>query len=260
MSVVTGQIVARPFTLRRQDTGVQSNADSLPTGTLVINGVNNGAAVTITNVSTGWYKFSVVMPTLAIGDQVEMVITATVNAVTDNGGVWSDMCDMALDASGNVTVGTIASAAVLSIWNALTSTLTTVGSVGKRIADNLDAQSSAIKAKTDLIATNSMDSPNEVTCQTNVSGLRTDYTTARAAKVDNLDATISGVPAAVQASTVDGGLTQLQVMRALIAVMFGKAVVSGTTVQYLRRDGSTVAMTITFDTSGNRTVSTTGTL
>jgi len=41
--------------------------------------------------------------------------------------------------SGQVTVGTLASAAIASIWNALTSGLTTAGSIGKLLVDNINA-------------------------------------------------------------------------------------------------------------------------
>lgn len=43
------------------------------------------------------------------------------------------------DSSGRVTVGAMAAAAVSNIWDALTSGITTVGSIGKLIKDNLDA-------------------------------------------------------------------------------------------------------------------------
>lgn len=47
-----------------------------------------------------------------------------------------------------------------------------------------DTNAAAIKAKTDLIATNAADSPNTATEQAAVAGLRTDYTTAKAAFLD----------------------------------------------------------------------------
>lgn len=88
----------------------------------------------------------------------------------------------------DVSVGAMAAAAVQAIWDALTSALTTVGSVGKRIADFLTGDAfarlgapagasiaadvaanqtsiAAVKTQTDKIGTNSADSPNEVTTQ-----------------------------------------------------------------------------------------------
>lgn len=63
------------------------------------------------------------------------------------------------------------------VWNSLTSGFTTAGSIGKKLADwvigttqtadvaTVITATTAIKAKTDLIATNSADSPNAVTAQ-----------------------------------------------------------------------------------------------
>lgn len=67
---------------------------------------------------------------------------------------------------GDKTGYALSSAGVQAIWDALTTALTTVGSVGKRIADNLDATISSRPAGSD-------------------------YTAARAAKLDNLDAAVS---------------------------------------------------------------------
>ncbi len=59
-------------------------------------------------------------------------------------------------------------------------------------------------------------------------------------------------------SVVDGGLTLLQVLRVKCAVLFGKAVRTENGVQFLRRDGVTVAVSVDFDAQGNRTSSTIG--
>jgi hypothetical protein len=76
-------------------------------------------------------------------DAVRLGLTALPNvAAGANGGLPTG------DASGRVTVGSLAAAAIQSIWDALTSALTTSGSVGKRIADNLDAAVSSRNATT----------------------------------------------------------------------------------------------------------------
>jgi hypothetical protein len=94
MSVYTGQSVTTEFTTRAFATGAATNADSLPTGTLYLNGTANGAAVTVTNITTGIYKARVTMPTLANGDLVALVISATVSAISDNAKVWEDSADL----------------------------------------------------------------------------------------------------------------------------------------------------------------------
>jgi hypothetical protein len=122
MAVISSQSVTVEFTTRRFDTGVRTNADSTPTGTLIVNGTDNGATVTVTNITTGRYKAAVTLPTLSLGDIVELNITATVNGVTDNSIVYRDtrqdaaVSDLATDyalASGvNTTqIGGSASAA-----------------------------------------------------------------------------------------------------------------------------------------------------
>jgi hypothetical protein len=104
MSVRSGQAITVLFTTRRFDTGVGVNADSLPTGTLYVNGTAGGATVTVTNVTTGVYKAAVTLPTLAVGDVVDLRISATVNLVVDNAVVWRDSKDVLLDSSGKVDV------------------------------------------------------------------------------------------------------------------------------------------------------------
>src|SRR5580704_6374030 len=108
MSVRSAQAIKVLFTTRVFSTGVVTNADSLPTGTLYLNGVANGATVTVTNVSTGLYKAAVTLPTLAVNDLVELVITATVSSITDSATIWSDTKDILLDGNGFATVNNTA--------------------------------------------------------------------------------------------------------------------------------------------------------
>ncbi len=90
MSIRSGQSITKLFTTRRFDTGVATNGDSLPAGTLYINGTADAATVTVTNITTGVYKAAVTLPTLAVGDVVDIRIAATVNSVADNAVIWSD--------------------------------------------------------------------------------------------------------------------------------------------------------------------------
>lgn len=190
MTVRSGQSITTEFSTRRFDTGAAANADSLPAGTLYVNGTANAATVTVTNVSTGLYKAQVTLPTLALGDVVGIVIAATVNSISDSLKVWEDSKDLIVDAaglvdattvklgpsgsataqaardiatsvllspgtgtgqivltSGAVTVATnndkagyaLSAPGIQAIWDAATSALTTVGSIGKWILDKLNA-------------------------------------------------------------------------------------------------------------------------
>ncbi|HWB13341.1 MAG TPA: hypothetical protein VG826_29215 [Pirellulales bacterium] len=108
MSVRSGQSITVLFTTRVFATGVGTDADSTPTGTLYVNGTANAATVTVTHISTGLYKAAVTLPTLAIGDEVELLIAATVSSISDSAVVWADTKDLAIDSSGGaaVSVGT----------------------------------------------------------------------------------------------------------------------------------------------------------
>jgi hypothetical protein len=92
MSVRSGQSVTVLFTTRGTSGGV--NADSQPTSALYVNGTVNGAAVTVTNISTGLYKAAVTLPTLAVGDEVELIVAATVGGVSDTAVIWGDTKDV----------------------------------------------------------------------------------------------------------------------------------------------------------------------
>ncbi|MCG5559902.1 hypothetical protein, partial [Klebsiella pneumoniae] len=67
MSVRSAQSITVLFTTRVFATGVGTNADSLPTGTLYVNGTADAVTVTVTNIDTGRYKAQVTLPTLAVG-------------------------------------------------------------------------------------------------------------------------------------------------------------------------------------------------
>lgn len=100
MSVRSGQSITKVFTTRVFSTGVATNADSTPTGTLYVNGTADAASVTVTNVATGIYKAAVTLPTLAVGDVVDLRIAATVSSVADTEVIWSDTKDLVIDSAG----------------------------------------------------------------------------------------------------------------------------------------------------------------
>ncbi len=99
MSVRSAQAITKVFTTRAFATGAATDATGTPTGTLYVNGTADAASVTVTNITTGLYKAAVTLPTLAVGDIVDLRINATVSAVTDNAIIWSDTKDLALDSS-----------------------------------------------------------------------------------------------------------------------------------------------------------------
>ena len=94
MSVRSAQAVTFTFTTKSPTTGAQTAPDALPTGVLRLNAVDNAATVTVSLQATGKYSAAVTLPTLAIGDLVEVVITAVVAAVTDSDVLFRDICDV----------------------------------------------------------------------------------------------------------------------------------------------------------------------
>lgn len=95
MSLVkSGQVVTPTFTVTSPTAGTGlANADSLPTGTVYVNGVADAAVVTVTNITTGKYKAAATLPALSAGDTVEIMISAAVGGVNFAETVWSAIGD-----------------------------------------------------------------------------------------------------------------------------------------------------------------------
>lgn len=95
MSFKPGDSVVIEFTTQRFDTGAATNADSLPTGTAIKNGVDDGAVtVTVMGIDTGRYKAAFAVPlTYSAGDVVECSIAATVNSVAGKAIVFRTQLD-----------------------------------------------------------------------------------------------------------------------------------------------------------------------
>jgi len=178
MSVRSGQSVTVLFTTRVFATGVGTNADSLPTGTLYLNGTANGATVTVTNISTGLYKAAVTLPTLAVNDEVEIVIAATVSSISDIAVIWGDTKDVFAGAIPDVVAGGSGGLFIAGSNAATTVNFTgnlsgSVGSVTGLTASNLDVAVSTLATASSLS-----------TLQTSATAIK--------AKTDNLNYTVSG--------------------------------------------------------------------
>jgi hypothetical protein len=161
MGYKTGDVVIADFCTQAPATGAATDADSLPTGKLVINGTDNAAAVTVTNKATGNYQAAVTLPAIASGDTLQIRIAATVGGVAGKGIVWagvgdtkrlSDLQDAAApDNAGiagikaktdNLPPDPADASDVAASFAAVNGTLTT-------IAGYIDTEVGAIKAKTD---------------------------------------------------------------------------------------------------------------
>lgn len=99
------------------------------------------------------------------------------SAASISSTVWAETTRALTDKAGFA----LSAAGVQAIWDALTSALTTVGSVGKRIADDLDATVSSRLASAGYTA------PDNA----GISTLTGRLTAGRATNLDNLDAAVS---------------------------------------------------------------------
>lgn len=113
------------------------------------------------------------------------VWTSATRTLTSFGTLAADVWTSATRALTDKTGFALSAAGVQAIWDVLTSALVTVGSVGKRIADNLDA---AITGRASAA----------------------DYTAARAAKLDNLDVVLSTRATSAALATVQADTDDLQ--------------------------------------------------
>lgn len=91
MTVKTGTAWAGSF-VTLDATGAL--AAGTPSGVLYVDGVANGATVTITGSNP--YKWSVTLPSLTAGQRVDMYITATISTIATAGFVASEQADTAL--------------------------------------------------------------------------------------------------------------------------------------------------------------------
>ena len=92
--VKPGDVVTIDFTTQNPSTGAAANATVGPVGTLVVNGADNGASVTVTPKATGIYTAAVTIPSGCVaGDEVQIRIAATVGGIAGVGVIWTDQVD-----------------------------------------------------------------------------------------------------------------------------------------------------------------------
>lgn len=116
MSVQSAQSVTVSFDVHNPATGAAANYSSA-TGTLIVNGTDDAAVVSLTNVATGRYKAAVTLPALTRGDRVEMNIAYTVGGVSGNAIIWRDYADEVLSTSAQTTASAIRTAVGLATAN-----------------------------------------------------------------------------------------------------------------------------------------------
>ena len=161
MSCLTGQVISEDFTTQNPTTGALANATGTPAGTLIVNGVNNAAVVSVANKGTGRYTASVTLPTLVPGDRVQLFVSATVSGVAGGAHVWEDYADIGLANANGVEPGVSVQGAlraiaamvagVLAGANASTGTVKPIGGgVKDRVTITTDADGNRLTVVLDL--------------------------------------------------------------------------------------------------------------
>jgi hypothetical protein len=172
MSVQASQSITREFTTH-DTTGANANAASTPTGLLRVNGASNAATVTISLLSgkTGEYTASFTVPSgAATGDQLDLVISATVSSIAVSAVVWSDTVD--------ATVASRSTVDAAGVWGYATRILTAGTNIvlakGTGITGFNDLDAAGIRAAIGLASAN---------LDTQLTGLTATIATAVAAAI-----------------------------------------------------------------------------
>jgi hypothetical protein len=161
----TADAIGGVFAVVDPATGALSAADALPAGTLYLNGVANAATVTVAEtVTVGLYTWSVTLPTVADGQNLEVWIAAAVGGVSGGNKVWQgDGCSKrpadidealtaikgagwtteTLKAIKDAIPGAAPSVAAVAdaVWDEATTGHVAAGTFGKLLADLLTAVS-----------------------------------------------------------------------------------------------------------------------
>lgn len=251
MSVRSAQSITTEFTTRVFATGVATNADSTPTGTLYVNGTADAASVTVTNQAAGKYKAAVTLPTLAIGDVVSLVIAATVSTISDNAKVWEDTCDLSLDSSGRIDIGkALGTAVTLDANNVLN--VSTKYWAGTAITATSIPVATAAGASGGLLISGSNAGTTTFGALT-VTGAMTVTGGMVANITGNVSGSIGSVTNKVTVIDIDG-ITHASVMEMLLSAATGVATPNGSTTTFFKRDGLTSKFSLTYGgIAGKRT-------
>lgn len=142
-----GLTVAAPSTANRA--GVTITGNGTGDGIITTGGAGAGGDG-MAAIAGGGVSLNATLSTVTTAANLTNLPAITANWLTAAG-----IAATALNGKGDWNIGktgyALSVAGVQAIWDALTSALTTVGSVGKLIVDNINATISSVKAKTDLI-------------------------------------------------------------------------------------------------------------
>jgi len=161
-----------------------------------------------TSIGTAVAASAVASVTGAVGSVTGNVggnVTGSVGSVASGGITAASIAASALNGKGDWNIGktgyALSSAGVQAIWDALTSAMTTVGSLGKLVVDNLNATVSSRLASASYTAP--LDA--SATATATQTGLTAQgYTSTRAGYLDTLNGLVSAIWSAVTRTLTAG--------------------------------------------------------
>jgi hypothetical protein len=126
MSIAPGDSVTVDFATSDPSTGALTSATGTPVGVLVRNGTDSAETVTVTLKATGRYKAAFTVPAgWSAGDEVDLMVTATVAAVAGGDVVWRATLEATADSD--------ADAIAAAVWGAAQSDYDDTGTFGALI-------------------------------------------------------------------------------------------------------------------------------
>lgn len=219
----------------------------------------------------------------AAGSQYHVVVSAVTIASQTVSFILGSFRIVAAEGTAGTPKVDLSAAAVQAIWDALTSALTTVGSIGKLLVDNINATISSrlasagytapldaagTRAAVGLAAANldtqlaAIDDAVDTEVAAILAAVDTEVAAIKA-KTDNLPASpaatgdipsAASIAAAVWAYTVEGSYSMLNYMRLFGSALLGKLSGAATATNTFRDTGDTKnRITATVDADGNRT-------
>lgn len=165
-----------------------------------------------------------------------------------------DASAIAADAIGSSELAATATAEIAqAVWDALTSALTTSGSAGKLLVDNLNATVSSRATQTSLDTVDDYIDTEVAAIKAKTDNLPSDP--ADASDIAAAIAALNNISVAnILAGVIEGSLTLKDVLRLILAADTGKSSGGGTTTVTFRDNADTKnRISATVNSSGNRT-------
>jgi len=221
MTVKTGSAWAGTF-VTLDATGALATPSTGPAGTLYVDGVANGATVTITGSNP--YKFAVTLPSLTAGQRVDMYITATISSIATAGVVASAQADTVLTSDVKTETAAILEDTGTTL-DALIKDVPTVAELEARTkpaADYFDPAADTVANVTAVGTTTNL---------TNLPAMPADWLTAAGVKADAVTKLQSGLALEATLTAIKGAGWTNETLAKIVSDISAISAGSGATAQ-----------------------------